>query len=210
MAFTRAQMMAIQKALNGWWEVRPQLVPDGIWGANTARGVRQFQQRVGLPVTGQLNAATLQRLGVPNVGASAGVNMGGSIGASAGVNMGGSIGASASIKTGGNNSGGALVFLKDAFGPVTGLPSATPVMVADVAGKMVATTAGAAVDMAKAAGTSLVLSVDAAGNRVARIGGSMEEILKAYAAPFGAMFGLSLPVVGLAAAVLLVLMLKRE
>jgi peptidoglycan hydrolase-like protein with peptidoglycan-binding domain len=69
-------MTAIQKALNGWWEVRPQLVPDGIWGANTARGVRQFQKRVGLPETGQLDAATLQRLGVQTTNAAGNPNSG--------------------------------------------------------------------------------------------------------------------------------------
>lgn len=54
----------VQRKLNGWWEVTPKLKEDGLWGANTQRGVRQFQKRVGLPQSGQLDAATLQRLGV--------------------------------------------------------------------------------------------------------------------------------------------------
>lgn len=63
-----AQVAAAQQALNGWWEVTPKLDVDGLFGPETARGVRQFQQRVGLPITGQLDAATLQRLGVAGQG----------------------------------------------------------------------------------------------------------------------------------------------
>jgi peptidoglycan hydrolase-like protein with peptidoglycan-binding domain len=194
---------AAQRALNRWWEVTPKLVEDGVFGANTARGVRQFQKRVGLPQTGQLDQATLNRLGVANGGAGAGIKFGGNVGASAGIRTGGASG-------GGSGQDSALVMIADAAGKLISVPFGTPIRIVDAAGKIIVSTAGAAVDMAKAAGTSLVLSVDAAGNRVARIGGSLEEILKAYAAPFGAMFGLSLPVVGLAAAVLLVLMLKSR
>ncbi len=76
MAFTRTQLVAIQKALNGWWEVTPKLKTDGAWGANTSRGVRQFQKRAGLPETGQLDAATLARLGVQATNASGNPNSG--------------------------------------------------------------------------------------------------------------------------------------
>lgn len=62
-----ATVQAAQRKLNDWWEVKPKLNPDGIFGANTARAARQFQERVGLPITGQLDAATLQRLGVAAV-----------------------------------------------------------------------------------------------------------------------------------------------
>jgi peptidoglycan hydrolase-like protein with peptidoglycan-binding domain len=76
MALTRAQITEAQKKLNGWWEVTPKLVTDGIFGANTARGVRQFQARVGLPQTGQLDAQTLARLGVQATNASGNPNSG--------------------------------------------------------------------------------------------------------------------------------------
>ncbi len=39
---------------------------DGVWGPATAQGVQRFQQSQGLQATGQLNAATLQALGVVN------------------------------------------------------------------------------------------------------------------------------------------------
>lgn len=35
---------------------------DGVWGANTARAIRAFQQRAGLPVDGKIDGPLLQRL----------------------------------------------------------------------------------------------------------------------------------------------------
>lgn len=40
----------------------PYVVPDGIYGADTERAVRAFQGLFGLPVTGQADLATWQRL----------------------------------------------------------------------------------------------------------------------------------------------------
>lgn len=37
---------------------------DGVWGPETQQGVRRFQQSQGLQATGQLNAETLQALGL--------------------------------------------------------------------------------------------------------------------------------------------------
>jgi hypothetical protein len=46
---------------------------DGIWGPKTSAGVRQFQQQQKLQATGQLNAQTLDALGIADAGsASAG------------------------------------------------------------------------------------------------------------------------------------------
>lgn len=46
---------------------------DGIWGPKTSAGVRQFQQQQNLQTTGQLNAQTLDALGIADAGsASAG------------------------------------------------------------------------------------------------------------------------------------------
>lgn len=61
----RVEVLAAQKALNGR-EGMPGLVEDGVFGVNTQRAVRQFQQSVGLPVTSQLDVATLQALGHDN------------------------------------------------------------------------------------------------------------------------------------------------
>ncbi|HVS19499.1 MAG TPA: peptidoglycan-binding domain-containing protein, partial [Planctomycetota bacterium] len=38
---------------------------DGIWGPRTHAGLREFQQKQGLDATGQLNAPTLEALGIP-------------------------------------------------------------------------------------------------------------------------------------------------
>jgi hypothetical protein len=45
---------------------------DGIWGPKTSAGVRQFQQQQNLDTTGQLNAQTLDALGIAEGSASAG------------------------------------------------------------------------------------------------------------------------------------------
>lgn len=45
---------------------------DGIWGPQTSTGVRQFQQQQNLETTGQLNAQTLDALGIAEGSASAG------------------------------------------------------------------------------------------------------------------------------------------
>jgi hypothetical protein len=45
---------------------------DGIWGPKTSAGVRQFQQQQKLETTGQLNAQTLDALGIAEGAASAG------------------------------------------------------------------------------------------------------------------------------------------
>lgn len=45
---------------------------DGIWGARTSSGVRQFQKAQGMQPTGQLNAKTLSALGIAEGSASAG------------------------------------------------------------------------------------------------------------------------------------------
>ena len=39
-----------------------KLVPDGIYGPNTVRAVREFQRQNGLPVTGETDSATWNRL----------------------------------------------------------------------------------------------------------------------------------------------------
>jgi peptidoglycan hydrolase-like protein with peptidoglycan-binding domain len=38
---------------------------DGIWGPKTHQALQQFQEKQGLDATGQLNARTLEALGIP-------------------------------------------------------------------------------------------------------------------------------------------------
>lgn len=40
----------------------PMVIPDGIYGAQTAASVRQFQQAADLPATGKVDEPTWERL----------------------------------------------------------------------------------------------------------------------------------------------------
>lgn len=57
---TRAEISEIQAALNSFGFNTGAV--DGIYGPNTAAGVRAYQQSAGLPVNGQLSVALLQRV----------------------------------------------------------------------------------------------------------------------------------------------------
>lgn len=58
-----AQVRSVQQALQGkGMDPGPA---DGIAGLKTQQAVREFQKAQNLPQTGQLDAQTLQKLGVP-------------------------------------------------------------------------------------------------------------------------------------------------
>lgn len=59
--FTRGQIMDIQRTLTADGHYRAGV--DGIWGPRSRAGLRGFQAEKGLPVTGSLDAATLNALG---------------------------------------------------------------------------------------------------------------------------------------------------
>lgn len=122
------QVKAAQLALNGWWEVTPKLVPDGYWGPQTQRGVQQFQKRAGLRITGQLDADTLQRLGVANAGLN--VVAGGSVDIG---NTGVGAGAAAAAAIFGVPPS-ALVSFVDATGRAFALPAGASVTLRDING----------------------------------------------------------------------------
>lgn len=50
------------RAISGNYPEVASVVPDGIYGAETARSVSQFQQRFGLPDTGETNPETWDRI----------------------------------------------------------------------------------------------------------------------------------------------------
>lgn len=54
----------LQSTLNGWKAVSPKLRVDGDFGPRTHTALRQMQERNGLAVTGEADAATRARLGI--------------------------------------------------------------------------------------------------------------------------------------------------
>ena len=59
------QIRSAQQALQGNG-MNPGAI-DGIMGPRTQQAVRDYQKQHNLPQTGQLDAATLQKLGVPSM-----------------------------------------------------------------------------------------------------------------------------------------------
>ena len=62
---TMGQIRSAQQALQGNG-MNPGAI-DGIMGPRTQQAVRDYQKQQNLPQTGQLDAATLQKLGVPSM-----------------------------------------------------------------------------------------------------------------------------------------------
>ena len=62
---TMGQIRSAQQALQGSG-MNPGAI-DGIMGPRTQQAVRDYQKQQNLPQTGQLDAATLQKLGVPSM-----------------------------------------------------------------------------------------------------------------------------------------------
>jgi hypothetical protein len=62
---TMDQIRSAQQALQGSG-LNPGAI-DGIMGPRTQQAVRDYQKRQNLPQTGQLDAATMQKLGVPSM-----------------------------------------------------------------------------------------------------------------------------------------------
>jgi hypothetical protein len=54
---SKDQIKAVQQALN--------VKDDGVWGSQSVSALKQWQQQNGLPVTGQLDPQTKQKLNVP-------------------------------------------------------------------------------------------------------------------------------------------------
>jgi peptidoglycan hydrolase-like protein with peptidoglycan-binding domain len=62
---TTQQVRSVQQALQGIG-VNPGPI-DGVMGPRTQQAVRDYQKKENLPQTGQLDAATLQKLGVSSM-----------------------------------------------------------------------------------------------------------------------------------------------
>lgn len=64
--YSRAQIRQVQGALNR--ETAVSLTEDGRMGPFTTAALRQFQAEEGLPVTGSIDTATVQALGLSDFG----------------------------------------------------------------------------------------------------------------------------------------------